>query len=48
MQIEIRYQPSYALALVTLDAGETIQAESGAMVGMSLACSCRRPRRAVC
>ena len=35
MQIEIRYQPSYALALVTLDAGETIQAESGAMVGMS-------------
>lgn len=35
MQVEIRYQPSYALALVTLDEGESIQTESGAMVGMS-------------
>ena len=35
MRVEIRYQPSYSLALVTLDAGEAIQAESGAMVGMS-------------
>lgn len=35
MQVEIRYQPSYALALVTLDEGETIRTESGAMVGMS-------------
>ena len=35
MKVEIRYQPSYSLALVTLDAGETIQTESGSMVGMS-------------
>ena len=35
MKVEIRYQPSYSLALVTLDAGEAIQTESGAMVGMS-------------
>ena len=35
MQIEIRYQPSYSLALVTLDEGETIRTESGSMVGMS-------------
>jgi uncharacterized protein (TIGR00266 family) len=35
MHVEIRYQPSFALALVTLDAGEAIQTESGAMVGMS-------------
>ena len=35
MQVEIRYQPSYSFALVTLDAGESIQTESGAMVGMS-------------
>jgi uncharacterized protein (TIGR00266 family) len=35
MHVEIRYQPSYSLALVTLDKGEAIQTESGAMVGMS-------------
>ena len=35
MQIEIRYQPSYSLAVVTLDEGETIRTESGSMVGMS-------------
>jgi uncharacterized protein (TIGR00266 family) len=35
MNVDIQYQPSYSLALVTLDAGESIQAESGAMVGMS-------------
>lgn len=35
MHVDIQYQPSYSLALVTLDAGESIQAESGAMVGMS-------------
>lgn len=35
MQVDIRYQPSYALAMVILDEGETIQTESGAMVGMS-------------
>lgn len=35
MHVEIRYQPSYALAMVTLDKGESIQTEGGAMVGMS-------------
>jgi len=35
MHVDIQYQPSYSLATVTLDAGESIQAESGAMVGMS-------------
>ncbi|MGH9867212.1 MAG: TIGR00266 family protein [Candidatus Polarisedimenticolia bacterium] len=35
MQIEIRYQPSYSLAIVSLAANESIQAESGAMVSMS-------------
>jgi len=35
MRIDIRYQPSYSLAIVSLDGGETIQAESGAMVSMS-------------
>jgi uncharacterized protein (TIGR00266 family) len=35
MNIEVRYGPAYALALVTLDRGETIEVESGAMVGMS-------------
>ncbi len=37
MRHEVKYQPSYALALVTLDAGESIQAEAGAMVSMSSA-----------
>lgn len=35
MRHEILYQPSYAVAKVTLDQGEAIRAESGAMVGMS-------------
>jgi uncharacterized protein (TIGR00266 family) len=35
MQITIRYQPSYSLAIVGLAAGESIQAESGAMVSMT-------------
>ena len=35
MHVDIQYQPSYSLATVTLDAGESIQAESGAMVAMS-------------
>jgi len=35
MQIEILYQPSYSLAIVTLDPNESMQAESGAMVSMS-------------
>lgn len=35
MEISIKYQPSYSLAIVSLSAGESIQAESGAMVAMS-------------
>jgi len=35
MDVDILYQPSYALAIVTLDRGEAIHAESGAMVSMS-------------
>jgi uncharacterized protein (AIM24 family) len=32
---EILYQPSYSLAVVSLEQGEQIMAESGAMVSMS-------------
>lgn len=35
MQVDVRYRPAYALAMVTLDAKETIQVEAGSMVGMS-------------
>lgn len=35
MNVEIKYQPSYSLAIVSLGAEETIQAEGGAMVSMS-------------
>lgn len=35
MQIDVRYQPSYSLAIVRLETGESIQAEAGAMVSMS-------------
>jgi len=35
MRVEITYRPSYALAVVNLDANESIQAEAGAMVSMS-------------
>jgi uncharacterized protein (TIGR00266 family) len=35
MQVEVRYQPAFALAIVTLEAGEEIQTEAGAMVAMS-------------
>ncbi len=35
MQIDIRYQPSYSLAIVRLDHNESVQAESGAMVSMT-------------
>ncbi|MFQ5701190.1 MAG: TIGR00266 family protein [Acidobacteriota bacterium] len=35
MDVSIDHQPSYALAVVSLSEGETIQAESGAMVSMS-------------
>ena len=35
MQIAVKYQPSYSLAVLSLSAGESIQAESGAMVSMS-------------
>ncbi len=35
MQIDLEGRPSYGMALVTLDKGEAITAESGAMVAMS-------------
>ncbi len=35
MKIDIRYQPSYSLAIVALDPDEVVQAEGGAMVSMS-------------
>lgn len=35
MDYEIRYQPSYSLAIVRLAAGESISAETGAMVSKS-------------
>jgi uncharacterized protein (TIGR00266 family) len=35
MKSEILYAPSYSLAVLSLTTGETIQAESGAMVSMS-------------
>lgn len=35
MQIDIRYQPSYSLAILRLEPSESIQAEAGAMVSMS-------------
>ncbi|MDP9296659.1 MAG: TIGR00266 family protein [Actinomycetota bacterium] len=35
MRSEIKYAPSYSLAIVTLDPGESIQAEAGSMVSMS-------------
>lgn len=35
MQIEINYRPAHSLARVTLQPGESVVAESGAMVGMS-------------
>src|SRR5215218_5084593 len=35
MNVDTRYGPSYTLALLQLSSGETIQAESGAMVSMS-------------
>lgn len=35
MKVDILYQPSYSVARVFLDLGETIQVEAGAMVAMS-------------
>ncbi len=35
MQIDIRYQPSYSLAIVRLEPEERVQAEAGAMVSMN-------------
>jgi uncharacterized protein (AIM24 family) len=35
MQTEILYQPAYSLCRVTLSPGESMRAESGAMVSMS-------------
>jgi uncharacterized protein (TIGR00266 family) len=35
MRYEIEYSPSFALGIITLDTGEQVQAEAGAMVSMS-------------
>lgn len=35
MQVEIMYRPSYSVARVTLQRNETIQVESGSMLGMT-------------
>jgi uncharacterized protein (TIGR00266 family) len=35
MQYQIQYRPAYALAVISLDTGESIQAEAGAMVSMA-------------
>jgi len=35
MQIDIEYSPAYAMATTTLDAGESVKSEAGAMVAMS-------------
>ena len=35
MKYEVLYGPAYALGIISLDAGEQIQAETGAMVSMS-------------
>lgn len=35
MKVDVRYRPAYALAMVNLDAQESIQVEAGSMVGMS-------------
>ena len=35
MKYEVKYGPAYALGIVSLEAGEKIQAETGAMVSMS-------------
>jgi len=35
MKVDIRYRPSFALAIITLDEKEEIHVEGGAMVGMS-------------
>lgn len=35
MKIALEHRPAYAVARVTLDAGEAVRAESGAMIGMS-------------
>jgi uncharacterized protein (TIGR00266 family) len=35
MQFDIQYRPAHSLAIVHLEAGETIRAEASAMIGMS-------------
>ena len=35
MKYEVKYGPSYALGMISLEAGEKLQAETGAMVSMS-------------
>ncbi len=45
MKHEIRYKPSYALLVVTLDSGESITAESGIMTYMQPAIEVRTKKR---
>lgn len=39
MEIELKYSPSYSLAIVKLEPNERIRAEAGAMVSMSASVS---------
>lgn len=41
MNVDIKYQPSYSLAIVQLDRDESVQVEAGAMVSMSEGISIR-------
>ncbi len=34
MHVDVRHSPAFAVARVNLDAGETLKAESGAMMAM--------------
>lgn len=45
MKHEIRYKPSYALLIITLDSGESITAESGSMTYMQPAIEVRTKKR---
>jgi len=35
MQVDVKYRPSYSLAIVAMDPSESIRTEAGAMVSMS-------------
>ncbi|MCL1966046.1 MAG: TIGR00266 family protein [Candidatus Bathyarchaeota archaeon] len=45
MKFEVKYKPSYAMLVVSLNQGETITAESGAMTYMDLAIEVRTRKR---